>query len=767
MGYNSYPTTINYKNSHMKRTILTIIVALVTFSIACYAGQIYEEARQAGINYYDHGQYHQAAEQFLSAQNIAPVNNDLSSWIIKCNNKMIQSRNARIKSMSNTQNSIQSVGQKVERYDSIGRYGSANLALVRYQNKYGFVDRDSIIVVPMRYDDVYSTITEAVTGTSTSDLINFWNVKWAWSWDKGQLMSVSKNGKWGYINELGNEVIPIIYDDVRESIVFKGRNLIGVGQNEKYGFVDWEGSVVIPLKYDHVTRFYNGVFGTNVSYDMVPVVKNGKMGFIDERGNTVIPFEYEPQYNLEYSVPVMFRPVWFDGITYLKKDGKFGIVDSKGNAITGFKYDGKGEVDFVNINGDYKPYYSFPYNNKTVYYFQGKEYDSEDAFNQEVTRLTLYNRQNNTLIPQVRIIDTQEQAKDPDYISLKLFKEEIATLSAANEIKKFNSFSEGVAVIELRDGICLLFPDKDYIVLKGVSVYWPHYNSGLLGCCYNRNNANSSLDGFYLDKNGEIAISHIKLGNGKETVIGSSYGKKICAGPFGNNYARTWHYKGTNAKRGLINLNGELVIPCEYDNVYHITNGYIAEKGDNVYFLNSQGSVIEKVKNAGIRYVSSSEFTIYVWDEGYRKYSNSFECLEKSTNTLYLPNQYNRHISVSSGKYGYCDDNGRIVIPIQYQKAEDFSDGLASICIDGKHGFIDTAGNIVIEPMFEDAGAFHDGIAWVKNGDNYYYINKTGKILNGEKYSYAEDFHNGFGIVKKNGHYGIVARSGLSTFDIM
>lgn len=729
----------------MKKSVIITILSILTFSVICYASQIYDSARDAGIGYYNNSQYQLAVQQFVSAQNIAPVNNDLSSWITKCNNKMVQSRNARIQSrrLSNTQAKMQSIGQKILQYDSIGHYGSSNLALVRYHNKYGFIDRDSIIVVPLRYDDVYSIITEAIPGTDHDNFIKEHNLKWNWSWDKGQLMSVSTNGKWGYINEAGKEVIPIIYDDVKESIA-KGRNLIGVGQNEKYGFVDWNGNVKIPLEYDYVSRFYNGAFGTKVNYDMVPVVKNAKMGFIDEKGNTVIPFEYEPRYNLEFSIPVLYRPVWFDGITDLKKDGKFGIVDSKGNSITGFKYDGKGEVKLANVNGDYIPYYIFPYKNSKVIFFKGKEFDSEEAFNQELTRLTLSSQQTNSLIPQVKIINTEEQTKNPDYKTLKHFKEEISKLYATNKIKNINYFSEGVAVIELDKGICLLFTDKESLILKGVRVNCPHYNSGLLGCCYDLNHSNSSLDGFYLNKNGQIAISRIKLANGKETVIGVSYGKKICAGSFNNKYAVTWHYKGTDARHGLINLDGELVVPCEYDHVYHISEGFIAEKGGNVYFLDNQGSVVEKIKSAVIDYVSESEFTINVRREGFRKYSNSYVCLEKSADVLYLPNQFNRNISVSSGKYGYCDENGKIVIPFQYQKAKNFSDGLACVCVDGKYGYINPNGNIVIMPMFEDAGSFVDGIAWVKNGGAYYYIDKTGKLINDEKYSFADDFHDGF-----------------------
>lgn len=370
----------------MKKTIFTILVVLATFSFVCYAGQIYEDARQAGIDYFNKGQYQVAAKQFVATQNIAPVNNDLSSWITKCNNKMVQSRNAKLQRRPRTinQTTVQSAGQKVVRYDSIGHFSSANLALVRYQNRYGFINRDSVLVTPIQYEDVYSIITDAVPGSSYDEFIKAHNLKWDWSWDKGQLMSVSQNGKWGYINESGKEVIPVVYDDVRESIVFKGRDLIGVGKDEKYGFVNWNGVEAIPLEYDYVSRFYNGAFGVNLDKDLVPVVKNGKMGFIDNTGCTIISFDYEPLYNIDYIAPVMFRPVWSDGKTCLKKDGKFGLVDLKGSAITGFKYDGKAEHNIINVDGDYLPYFIFPLGDEKIYFFQGKEFAGELEFQTEI-----------------------------------------------------------------------------------------------------------------------------------------------------------------------------------------------------------------------------------------------------------------------------------------------------------------------------------------------------------------------------------------------
>jgi hypothetical protein len=51
---------------------------------------------------------------------------------------------------------------------------------------------------------------------------------------------------------------------------------------------------------------------------------------------------------------------------------------------------------------------------------------------------------------------------------------------------------------------------------------------------------------------------------------------------------------------------------------------------------------------------------------------------------------------MKNGKYGYIDKTGKIVIKPQFDKAYDFSEGLASISLNGKWGFIDNTGKIAI-----------------------------------------------------------------------
>lgn len=54
---------------------------------------------------------------------------------------------------------------------------------------------------------------------------------------------VQRNGKWGYVNKEGKEVIPVIYDQIRDYF-FKG--ICEAMREGKYGFVNTEGKEVIP-----------------------------------------------------------------------------------------------------------------------------------------------------------------------------------------------------------------------------------------------------------------------------------------------------------------------------------------------------------------------------------------------------------------------------------------------------------------------------------------------------------------------------------------
>lgn len=284
-----------------------------------------------------------------------------------------------------------------ENYDFIANSSEESdvWRLVKYKEKFGFVDNSGVERIPLKYDSIYC------------------GGEYGRIWQRSDLMAVSKNGQWGYIDKSGVEVVPVVYERVEAGalsehnynkydrvvkhgkmglIDFKGQliippiydvledeeskdviffkdddkfgylnlnnnivipciyeyatgfvkdiNLTVVAKNGKYGFIDKNGEVKIPLTFDFAGQFANG---------LAPVVKNNKVGFVDYNGNLVIPFEYDADYSschYDYNFKNLCRKELglgygfkYGKISFVKKNNKWGIIDLTGNLICPYKYD--------------------------------------------------------------------------------------------------------------------------------------------------------------------------------------------------------------------------------------------------------------------------------------------------------------------------------------------------------------------------------------------------------------------------------------------
>ena len=118
---------------------------------------------------------------------------------------------------------------------------------------------------------------------------------------------------------------------------------------------------------------------------------------------------------------------------------------------------------------------------------------------------------------------------------------------------------------------------------------------------------------------------------------------------------------------------------------------------------------------------------------------------------------------------------GKVVIPLKYDDAYDFSEGLAQVGVrvtdkytgfnDIKYGFIDKIGNEIISFKYDDIlldryNGFHEGLARVKSCHKYGFIDKTGKEIVPVKYDDADIFYEELAKVKLNGKYGFVDKTG-------
>lgn len=117
-------------------------------------------------------------------------------------------------------------------------------------------------------------------------------------------------------------------------------------------------------------------------------------------------------------------------------------------------------------------------------------------------------------------------------------------------------------------------------------------------------------------------------------------------------------------------------------------------------------------------------------------------------------------------KCGYIDETGKFVVNPQFESVFRFSDGLAAVVVEGKLGYIDKTGKFVVNPQFESmhrddsSSTFSEGLALVKIGDKYGFIDKTGKIVVNPQFESGFPFFDGLAAVQIGRRWGFVDKEG-------
>lgn len=182
-----------------------------------------------------------------------------------------------------------------------------------------------------------------------------------------------------------------------------------------------------------------------------------------------------------------------------------------------------------------------------------------------------------------------------------------------------------------------------------------------------------------------------------------------------------------NKKHGCIDLNGSEVIPCVYDIPVTFLEGLAKVSLSDVEGELNPTAKIYKNYKPGIL-------------SGYEE--NGKLILKDSSG-----NPYDKELielNSQNHRCGYINANNEIVIPLHYEMAFDFHEGLACVRKNTKFGYINSNGGWVIDNIFDDAGDFHEGFAKVMKNYKWGYINKEGNLVIECKYREANDFKDGF-----------------------
>ena len=150
------------------------------------------------------------------------------------------------------------------------------------------------------------------------------------------LARVMRDGKYGFIDTAGREVVPCKYDGADDFHEGMARVTVGGGWrydrffgesflSGKFGFIDKTGREVIPCRYFHAENYCDGLAVVEVRED-----GESRRFLIDKSGREAGPYVN--------AIPGM-TGVFHEGFAWVERNKKWGFVDKTGREVVPCKYD--------------------------------------------------------------------------------------------------------------------------------------------------------------------------------------------------------------------------------------------------------------------------------------------------------------------------------------------------------------------------------------------------------------------------------------------
>lgn len=179
---------------------------------------------------------------------------------------------------------------------------SKHVTAFKYQGKFGIIDPDLVLKIPVALDAVDVDYTYSGQG----------------------MQRVQYGNKYGYVSPLTGElIVPFNYTDTRKPT----NGLFWVKKNDKWGCIDKTGQLRIPHLYDEATGF--------TAEDRSAVAIQGKFGHIDKSGKVRTPLTYD------------FASYYQHGLSMVRMKDKYGFIDTTNRLIVPLIYDEAFPFDHV------------------------------------------------------------------------------------------------------------------------------------------------------------------------------------------------------------------------------------------------------------------------------------------------------------------------------------------------------------------------------------------------------------------------------------
>lgn len=225
--------------------------------------------------------------------------------------------------------SLEGLAKAVVEFDRVTDFHEG-LAFFEKGKKVGVINKMGDIIVEPTYD---------------SDMLLF-----DCQYKDGKAM-VCKNGKFGFIDKNGKEIIPCKFD----SAIPFSEGLAAIEKEGKYGFIDEKGQLAIPVIYENVNIFSGG---------LASVEKNGKYGYINKKGETVIPFTYDYGESFNGEVTIVNSDCIINKEGKVIKKYKSGFIRDFSEGLAVYEKEENGEIryGFIDESGKLvipQDYYSY------------------------------------------------------------------------------------------------------------------------------------------------------------------------------------------------------------------------------------------------------------------------------------------------------------------------------------------------------------------------------------------------------------------------
>jgi len=381
---------------------------------------------------------------------------------------------------------------------------------------------------------------------------------------------VTKGGKQGAVNELGQLIIPVEY----EKVELCNEGYIPVKYRGKWGAIDINGNLVVPVKYDGVSAF---------KYGHAVVHSNGMAGLVNAQGEVVIPIQFDRDMGV--------TP--YDGYSVVKKNNKYGVYTNKGKEIVYPYYDyiwefteGVAEVQkygkrgYIDLSGDE----IVPTEFEDVRPFKdglARVMIYEETKDGVVKKFGFYNDKGREVVPVV--YDDAHEHYNEGLVGVKKgdswgFLDTTGKSLNSGGYGEVSYFNEGYARVKRGDKYGYIdATGKQVINVDFVKA--GDFHEGVAYAISQKRSGEKTIG--YLNNKGIWSFTH-------------TYSEYM--GDFHEGLARVFD---ANGKAGFVDQTGKVVIPFEYEDARDFSEGYVAVCKDGKWgYIDRNNNIIVDFKYA-------------------------------------------------------------------------------------------------------------------------------------------------------------------------